>query len=599
MRSPAGIFVLLLFPFICFPQEKEIDSLMQLLNSGSWQNHAKIYNTISSIYFDNEAYNDAYITAEKALTLAQKLNDKDETFRALTNLAYIHFERGEFDTSVFLAAEALAIVRQTNDLVQKARIYNHLGNAYSRISKFDKSLHYYLEALKIVEDTLPNTSPDRNDFYKALLYNNIGTVYSNMGHHDEIALDYHKRSLRIRRAQENADGIASCLQNIGVLHERANQYDSTIALYNEALEIRKSLGQEGFVAELLMNLGEIYLKLGMYAQSEQYLREAIEIFGRLDKKKFLTFCYQSMAKLHVNTSQFDSAFPFILSSIALSEQYNYKEFERDGYQLLSDYFAAKGDYKQALDNLNKSMVLSDSVFSTEMSVKVAEIQTRYETEKMEQEIELLSKDNEIQSLKIKRKSTLVYILIALATVFILFLVILVLLLNRRRLKQQQIKSELEKSKLLENKLLEENAHQSKQLTTHALNMLQKNKLLQELEQELKSFSTKADDSLRKKLADFRRQINRNMNSEKDWELFRLYFEEVNDSFFTTLQQKSNELTTGDLKLAALIRLNLNIKEAAAVLNISPDSLRKARYRLRQKLGLVERENLTDYLNRIS
>lgn len=90
-----------------------------------------------------------------------------------------------------------------------------------------------------------------------------------------------------------------------------------------------------------------------------------------------------------------------------------------------------------------------------------------------------------------------------------------------------------------------------------------------------------------------------MNSEKDWELFRLYFEEVNDSFFTTLQQKSNELTTGDLKLAALIRLNLNIKEAAAVLNISPDSLRKARYRLRQKLGLVERENLTDYLNRIS
>lgn len=211
----------------------------------------------------------------------------------------------------------------------------------------------------------------------------------------------------------------------------------------------------------------------------------------------MTFCYQSMAKLHVNTSQFDSAFPFILSSIALSEQYNYKEFERDGYQLLSDYFAAKGDYKQALDNLNKSMVLSDSVFSTEMSVKVAEIQTRYETEKMEQEIELLSMDNEIQSLKIKRKSTLVYILIALATVFILFLVILVLLLNRRRLKQQQIKSELEKSKLLENKLLEENAHQSKQLTTHALNMLQKNKLLQELEQELKSFSTKADDSLRK------------------------------------------------------------------------------------------------------
>lgn len=90
-----------------------------------------------------------------------------------------------------------------------------------------------------------------------------------------------------------------------------------------------------------------------------------------------------------------------------------------------------------------------------------------------------------------------------------------------------------------------------------------------------------------------------MNSEKDWDLFKLYFENVNENFYTTLQNKSNELTSGDLKLAALIKLNLNIKEAAAVLNISPDSLRKARYRLRKKLGLYDRENLSDYLGRVT
>ncbi len=158
---------------------------------------------------------------------------------------------------------------------------------------------------------------------------------------------------------------------------------------------------------------------------------------------------------------------------------------------------------------------------------------------------------------------------------------------------------MEKSKLLESKLKEENAYQSKQLTTHALNMLQKNKLLLEMDNELKTYAPKTDDMLKKKLNSIRRQIKRNMNSENDWDLFKLYFEEVNKNFFSTLQENCKDLTTGDQKLAALIKLNLNIKEAAAVLNISPDSLKKARYRLRKKLGLYDRENLADYLNRIS
>ncbi len=104
--------------------------------------------------------------------------------------------------------------------------------------------------------------------------------------------------------------------------------------------------------------------------------------------------------------------------------------------------------------------------------------------------------------------------------------------------------------------------------------------------------------MHKKISDFRRLVNRNMNSEKDWSLFKLYFEEVNKDFYSTLQNRFNGLTSGDLKLAALIKLNLNIKEAAAVLNVSPDSLKKARYRLRLKLGLNDRENLADFLNKI-
>ncbi|MCB0807506.1 MAG: tetratricopeptide repeat protein [Bacteroidales bacterium] len=591
-------FLFLMIPMILPAQSAKEDSLLHLIDVKPEEELPFIYNELASIKSNEEKFRESAHWAELALKLSEKYNLPVEQYYANYNLSFVHYHTGIIDTSIFYANEALSIAKRINNTYLIARIYSHLGNAYSRIAAFDKSLHFFFESLKIVEDTIPNTSAEKTLYYKSLLLNNIGTAYKNMGQY-EVALNYFSESLTNRKQLNDLNGIASCLQNIGVVYEHEKKFDTALILYQEALKIRDSLDQYSYQAELLLNIGVVYMETGEFGKSEKQLNEAAEIFREVDRKRLLVVSYLKLAGLKLKTGGYDSAFSYLSKSIAISKKHNYKIYERDAYNLLSQFYTAKGEYEKALESRNLQMTLTDSVFSAEMATQVAELKARYETERMEKEIDILSKENEIKQLKIERKSTLVYILIIVAVVFVLLLVVAVLLLNRRRLRQKQINSELEKSKLLEHKLKEENEHQSKQLTTHALNMLQKNKLLQELDSDLRSFSPRADDGLKKKIGDIRRQINRNMNSEKDWELFRLYFEDVNDTFFNTLQNQSTELTSGDLKLAALIRLNLNIKEAAALLNISPDSLRKARYRLRKKLGLNERENLADYLGRIA
>jgi tetratricopeptide (TPR) repeat protein len=589
--------VLCFISFISFGQHARQDSLLTLLNAAADQEKAIVYNELATLMLTDEKFKESADMALKALKSAKEQQNPAEEFNALLNMAFVHYHLGEIDTSIIYAREALMLAEQNNKILWQARIYNHLGNAYSRISVYDRSLFYFLESLKIVVDSMPETSSKKNEFYKSLLFNNIGTVYINMGQYD-IALDYFNQSLQIRKKLNDFEGIASCLQNIGVIFSYKKNYDTTLFLYNEALNIRDSLHQQGYVAELLLNMGVVFMNTARYEMAKERLQQAIEVFESLDKKRFLSYSYLKMAELNFNTDDPESAKSFIRKSIDISGQHGYKVYERDAYKLLALYNANKGAYREAWEYQNKLIALTDSVFSTELTSRVADMRAKYETEKMENEIVMLSKDNEIQSLKIKRKTTQVIILVIIACLFILLLVVALLLLNRRNLKQKQIKSELEKSRLLESNLMEENTYQSKQLTTHALNMLQKNKLLQGLDDELKSFASRADDGLKMKLREIRRQISRNMNSDKDWELFKLYFEEVNKDFFVSLHEKSQELTTGDMKLAALIKLNLNIKEAAAVLNISPDSLRKSRYRLRKKLGLNDRENLGEYLNRL-
>ena len=90
-------------------------------------------------------------------------------------------------------------------------------------------------------------------------------------------------------------------------------------------------------------------------------------------------------------------------------------------------------------------------------------------------------------------------------------------------------------------------------------------------------------------------LSKGINQDKDWADFNTHFESVNKSFYSRLKQAYPDISPNDLKISALIKLNLSIKEMAGILNISPDSVKTARYRLRKKLQLNSEDNLTDFI----
>ena len=90
-------------------------------------------------------------------------------------------------------------------------------------------------------------------------------------------------------------------------------------------------------------------------------------------------------------------------------------------------------------------------------------------------------------------------------------------------------------------------------------------------------------------------INKGLNHDKEWTDFNTSFESINKNFYTRLKQAYPDISPNDLKICALIKMNLSIKEMAGILNISPDSVKTARYRLRKKLQLNTEDNLTDFI----
>ncbi len=137
----------------------------------------------------------------------------------------------------------------------------------------------------------------------------------------------------------------------------------------------------------------------------------------------------------------------------------------------------------------------------------------------------------------------------------------------------------------------------RELTSAALRLIQLSELNNCLISDLEKINTYTDDKSSELLRQTITKFNLNSN-ENFWQEFESRFVNVYESFYCKLNQMFPDLSPGDKKLSALLRLNLSSKEIASITFQNPQSVDMARYRLRKKLNLKQEENLIEFLMNI-
>ena len=102
------------------------------------------------------------------------------------------------------------------------------------------------------------------------------------------------------------------------------------------------------------------------------------------------------------------------------------------------------------------------------------------------------------------------------------------------------------------------------------------------------------------LRDFRnlvQMINYNFSPEKEWKEFNANFNRIHKGFTDTLKERFPDLTSNDLRLCALYRIDIPTKDIAEAMGISQTSVKMARYRLRKKLNLSPEEDIHEFLKK--
>lgn len=190
-----------------------------------------------------------------------------------------------------------------------------------------------------------------------------------------------------------------------------------------------------------------------------------------------------------------------------------------------------------------------------------------------------------------------FLLYTLAIVGLLYLVWMIILRRYRNLHLQKIRQrETRRLHALTKDLQEEVDLKKAEMLTQASFIIQKNKIIQTVKDVVDEFyaesSIKAIIPLQHKISAL---LNKSINSEEDWKMFLIKFEEKHTGFFKKIKKLYPELTAGDLRLCACLKLNLETKEIASLMNLSVRAVENNRYRLRKKMNLDANQNLNEFI----
>ncbi len=491
-------------------------------------------------------------------------------------------------------------------------------------------------ALKFFESAFEKAKDEKNTENVATALLNMGICSYGVSYSEGLsycfrAMDEFKK-LEKTSPQKALTGRCKGLQLISTIKSRQGKYRETIALSKEAMSAFPSSNDtSGYLGLIYNSLGIAYLNLNLPDSSEYFHRLALQ--ERLLTKKFIYLpgsyiCVADIELRHGNKNEsrmyYDHALfiadstgnrqaqvasllgsgkwvltfeknekqaeVIFLKAKSIAAELSDKSFYLKTIEQLLALKKQQGNYSDALKYAEEIKQLNDSLTGWERERVTKSLEVQFGVAERDRQLSIMQKEKDI----------------ALLTNYLLWMAIgfLVMIgagifgfmkkINKRdklllRTKEQLVVVIEEQRKLKEQQMQNELEFKESQLSALTFQMVQKNELMQEVKERLEEENSGSRENPIGKI------LNKGLIQDKEWSDFNSYFESINKNFYSRLKQAYPDISSNDLKICALIKMNLSIKQMAGILNISPDSVKTARYRLRKKLQLNSEDNLTDFI----
>lgn len=442
---------------------------------------SKAYDWLGELYMDIGIIDSAlysYSQVIEVLSGDESVEANEQKARVLNALGNIYSETGDYEKAITAYDNSQALRMGLKDGHGAALCIVNIGNQYFNKGEYEQANGLYQDALKVFE-SLENKEGIAN------CYSKIGLIYQSFVRDDfdyennllnyQKAKDYHNMSLNLYREfseeRNGKNGVSIELGNLAnvELSIMANEYfklygefweDSIysmnseeinrstkviIDLLNESYDIRVDLNDYPGIATALNQLGKIRIYSGDLKVAEKNLLESLEMAEQLKNNKLIMYNYYSLGMLNYFSKNYNKAIEYLNKTLEVGQTTAMLGILGQAHYKLSRVYEIIGNARLSLIQFKKYAELKDHQFSENSQKVIMEMQTKYETDKKEQEIKLLNNEKELQESVIKRQNMVLGFFVL---GFLIVAVFVILLKRQINAKQRAYKELEEKNELI-------------------------------------------------------------------------------------------------------------------------------------------------------
>lgn len=388
MTIKRSLLVLLLLPFsIAYSQKDSYKSFTKEDTS-----RVNLLLSLSKSKF-SEAPDSAIQIATQAKELAAAVNYREGLANALKNIGIGYYYQGKDVEALDYWKQSLEVFKSIKDEVGTSNILNNIGAIYFNQKDLTNALTYYLQSLQLAEKT-----KDKLRISSAL--NNIGGVYFEKPATHDKALTYFLKSLPLSEELKDNESIGTTAANLGEIYYVRNQDSLALFYFNKAVKAFNDSENSPYAYN---NLGKVYDRQRKFNLAIYYHRKALEIARKLNGTLDIVQSLMGLAKTNISMKNWSAALVHLKEAEKIAFKHQFSGELKNVYESFANVYNQTSDYKNAYIYQYKYAAIKDTLYNIETDRKLGSLQFDFEIQKKQSEVDLLTKDNQLQEENIKRQ----------------------------------------------------------------------------------------------------------------------------------------------------------------------------------------------------
>ncbi len=332
---------------------------------------------------------------------------------------------GRTDSAIACQLRALDFATASGQDEALLRVYSDLGKTNVFAGRAEKGIDYMLKGLRLIE-----RFPHRETELK--LHTNIAWAYLELKRYRDC-IDQGRKNIQMMEGTEWEWVALYTYNNIAVCYGATGELDSARYYIEKGMDAAKRNNNNQQLANAHFILGKIYAEAGNPDLAiEQYLK-ARPYREKVGNPFFIVSDLYTISDLYATTGQYRKGLDAGLEALDMARRFKLRMKFDWTYFALAKNYEGIGDYLNASKYYRLWAIAKDSLYKNANAEAIAEMETRFATEKKEQELALKNAVVAEQAARIGRNRVVIF---ALATTLLLIVIIFLLLRGRLRRKRE-------------------------------------------------------------------------------------------------------------------------------------------------------------------